>query len=279
MNSELEYTIRPLREDSEYTEFESLQRETWGADIEEIVTGPLAKIVQKIGGIAAGSFDRHDALIGTVFGFTGVRDGIPVHWSHMLAVKDGNRNKGIGTKLKLYQRTTLLRMGVPVVYWTYDPLVAKNAQMNFNILGAGVLEYSTNMYGSGDDSKLFRGIGTDRFVVIWQIDSERIVEILDEKHRFDHEPFVTAPMAVYRTVENDRASSPAINLAILESKARVEIPEDIHELMSHALACAADWRFNTREAFQYLLMRGYRVKGFYRDAESGRCFYCLEKLD
>ncbi len=47
MDSELEYTIRPLQEDSDYTAFESLQRETWGADVEEVVTGALARICRE----------------------------------------------------------------------------------------------------------------------------------------------------------------------------------------------------------------------------------------
>lgn len=279
MYPEHEYSIRPLRDDSDYTAFESLQREIWGEDIAEVVSGALAKIVQKIGGIAAGAFNSRNELVGLVFGFTGVRDGRPVHWSHMLAVKEGHRNAGVGVRLKLYQRKALLDIGVHEIYWTYDPLVAKNAQLNFNILGAGVLEYSVNMYGTGEDSKLFRGIGTDRFVVVWHIGDEKVVDILEKRRRFDRERFKNSPLAVWRAIENDRASLPASDLHCVAHRVRVEIPPDVYQLMSTSLSSAAAWRNSTREVFQQYLMNGYKVVGFYCEETSGRCFYCMEHFN
>jgi predicted GNAT superfamily acetyltransferase len=277
MSPDHEYAIRPLRDDSDFTAFESLQRETWGEDVAEVVTGALARIVQKIGGIAAGAFNSRNEMVGLVFGFTGVRDGRPVHWSHMLAVKESQRNAGVGVRLKLYQRNALLDMGVNEIYWTYDPLVAKNAQLNFNILGAGVLEYSVNMYGAGEDSKLFRGIGTDRFVVVWRIGDEKVIDVLEKRRRFDDERFEHSPFVVSRLVENDRSSFPASTLDCTALRVRVEIPPDVHQLMSSSLASASAWRTATREAFQQYLVNGYQVAGFYCDKTSGRCFYCLEQ--
>lgn len=277
MNSDQQFSIRPFEKESDYFAFESLQKDTWGNEIEEVVTAPLAKIVQKIGGIAAGAFDEDGDMAGFVFGFTGFRQGKPVHWSHMLAVRPAYRDAGVGKRLKLYQREVLLGMGIQVVFWTYDPLAGKNGHLNLNTLGAEVVEYVQDMYGSGEDSILFRGIGTDRFVVVWRIADQRVAEILEKKRSFSHEPFHFAPLAVCRSVESDPASLPVNSLDLRERRLRVEVPQDVHQLMSISVSTAADWRKKTREAFQSYLHQGYRVVGFYLDQVSGRCFYCMER--
>ena len=277
MKAEQEILIRPFEKESDYFAFEALQKATWGKDIEEVITASLAKIVQKIGGIAAGAFDAEGEMTGFVFGFTGLKDGRPIHWSHMLAVKPAYRDAGIGKRLKLYQRDVLLGMGINEVFWTYDPLAGKNAHLNLNTLGAEVVEYVQDMYGSGEDSILFRGIGTDRFIVVWRIAGKKVAETLEKKRCFDREPFLASPLAACRSVDNDSTSLPVNDLDLRDKRLRVEVPEDVHQLMSISIASAADWRKNTREAFQHYLRDGYTVVGFYLDPVFGRCFYCLER--
>jgi predicted GNAT superfamily acetyltransferase len=279
MNSELNISIRLFEKESDFFAFETLQKEIWGNDIEEVVTASLAKIVQKIGGIAAGAFDAEGDMAGFVFGFTGFAGGKPVHWSHMLSVKRAYRDAGIGRRLKLFQRDVLLGMGVKEVFWTYDPLAGRNAHLNANTLGTEILEYVQDMYGSGDDSILFRGIGTDRFIVVWRIADERVKEILERKRWFDREPFLTSSLAVCRAAESGPTSSSVVKLDIRGDRLRVEVPHDIHQLMNISIASAADWRKRTREALQHYLRTGYKVAGFYRDQGSGRCFYCMERSD
>lgn len=269
--------IRPLESSRDFEAFERLQREIWGVELQEVITGSLAKIVQRIGGIAAGAFDAYDDLLGLVFGFTGYKNGNPMHWSHMLAVKAGARNLGLGRNLKVYQREILLRSGVKDVYWTYDPLVAKNAHLNFNLLGAEADDYVEDMYGAGEDSVLFRGLGTDRFIVRWPIDSEKVRSALESKWVFGREPFVAAPLSVRRLNESDQFSDPALNDCSESRQFRVEIPSDIHVLRDHSVGLAARWREATRAAFQLAYANSYQVDGFYRDEASDRCFYCLGK--
>ena len=277
MKTEQEILIRPFEKESDYFAFEELQKETWGRDIEEVITASLAKIVQKIGGIAAGAFDTEGDMTGFVFGFTGFKDGKPIHWSHMLAVKPAYRDAGIGRKLKLYQRDVLLGMGINEVFWTYDPLAGKNGHLNLNTLGAEVVEYVQDMYGSGEDSILFRGIGTDRFIVVWRIADEKVKENLETKRSIASELFLASPLAVCRSIENDPESFAVNNLGLREKRLRVEVPHDVHQLMTNAIISAADWRKKTRAAFQQYLREGYKVVGFYSDQVSGRCFYCMER--
>ncbi len=264
-----------MESSKDFQAFENLQREVWGQNLSEVVTASLAQIVQKIGGVAAGAFEARGTMVGLVFGFTGFNHGRPVHWSHMLAVKSCLRDTGIGRKLKLYQREVLLRLGIKDVYWTYDPLVARNAHLNLNALGVEVSDYVPDMYGTGEDSDLFRGIGTDRFIVVWRINSHHVESILAGNRPTDLSPWSESPLAVSRNNPSNSASAPQTTDVLHASYIRVEVPPDIHVVRDALPVIAAEWRLATRRAFQQYFATGYRVRGFYRDEEAGRCFYCL----
>jgi predicted GNAT superfamily acetyltransferase len=127
----------------------------------------LLSVSQKVGGLVAGAFSDAGDLVGFVFGLTGLRGGRIVHWSHMLAVDPDYRDRGVGRRLKLYQRECLRAAGVDRMYWSFDPLVARNAHLNLNRLGVLVEDYVTDMYAdTGSDLHAF---GTDRFVASWPV--------------------------------------------------------------------------------------------------------------
>ena len=275
--SDIQLVIRALLSPEDYRAFEALQREVWGKNLVEVVTPSMAAIVQKIGGIAAGAFDERGEMVGFVFGFTGCRDGLLVHWSHMLGVREGLRNSGVGRRLKLYQREELLKLGVDAMYWTFDPLVARNAFFNFNRLGVSAEEYVVDMYGAGDDSELFRGLGTDRLIVVWRIGKEYIKLALDGRLTFDSRPYSKTPVVVSRMVEDDSTSPPVLKKDVHEERIRIEIPPEIHLVRDTSASAASAWRSMTRTAFQSAFSNRYEVSGFYRDEASGRCFYCLQK--
>jgi GNAT superfamily N-acetyltransferase len=152
--------IRRLATHEDYKACVALQKETWGGDFVECVPPAILMVSQKIGGVAAGAFDASGKILGFVFGMTGVKDGRLVHWSDMLAVRPEARDLGIGHRLKLYQRDLVREIGVKSILWTYDPLVARNAHLNLNRLGAKVSEYVVNMYGEDMAGELNRGLGT-----------------------------------------------------------------------------------------------------------------------
>ena len=66
--------------------------------------------------------------------------------------------------LKEHQRAALAKLGIRRVFWSFDPLMAKNAYFNFNRLAASVVEYVPDMYGT-TASPLHLGLPTDRIVV------------------------------------------------------------------------------------------------------------------
>ena len=49
------------------------------------------------------------------------------------------------------------------MHWSFDPLIDKNAHFNLNRLGARVVRYVRDMYGT-TESPLHHGLATDRLV-------------------------------------------------------------------------------------------------------------------
>lgn len=255
-----ELDLRALGTPAEFAACVELQRATWGLEYRDVVPASLLKVVQLAGGVCAGAFLPDGRLAGFVCGLTGVRNGQLMHWSHMLAVASELRNRGVGRRLKQFQRELVRSLGVERMYWTFDPLVARNAHLNLNLLGTRVDEYVPDMYGhTGSELHAF---GTDRFVVSWDLAVAR------------PRPPVAGwrGMAVMSAGElvsgvADRGEPP---LAV-----RIEIPADIEAM---PLAVARAWRERTRASFLRLQRDGYEVTGFVRDAAAG-CFYLLTRAE
>jgi chorismate synthase len=269
-----EIVLRPLRTNEEYRACVELQKQTWGEHFTHCVPSSILMVNQKIGGVTSGAFDQDGNLLGFVFGMTGMKDGRLVHWSDMLAVRKEIRGCGLGRRLKLFQRELLLEVGVEVVYWTYDPLVARNAHLNINRLGAEIDEYVPDMYGDDAGNELQRGIGTDRFVVAWHIADKRVDRVISGQVRNETPRFAQAPVVNTRLGE-DGFPTPFGGDLPAHTMVRVEIPSDILAVQNESLGLAAQWRANTNRVFIHYFDRDYRVKIFYREPESNRCFYGL----
>lgn len=248
----MDISLRPLETANDFRQCIELQRLTWGDEFTELVPASILKITQQVGGVAAGAFDPGDRLLGFVFGMSGMRDGRPAHWSDMLAVRPEARGHGVGRRLKAYQRDLLLEHGIEIAFWTYDPLVARNAHLNLNRLGARPIEYVRDMYGD-TRSALHAGLGTDRFIVEWEL--------------------------AHRRVEAALGGTPPADLPSDADIVRVEIPPDIQRIKTDEPEEARAWRERTREAFLYHLGSGYRVTGFRHDPAAGRCEYVLERVE
>lgn len=261
-------TFRPLASEADYAACIELQRRTWGRDFSDAVPMSILKVTQKAGGIAAGAFSPDGRLLGFVYGLAGVRGGQVFHWSHMLAVDPGARDLGLGTRLKLYQRELLLPRGVERVEWTYDPLEARNANLNLNHLGAEPAEYVRDMYEGEMGSELAQGIGTDRFIVAWRIASEKVARRLAEGP--------PDPAEIRRRFADAPAIGPGQDPPLPDGPlVRVEIPANIQALKAADLGLARACRASTRRAFEHYLGRGWRVEAFYRDGE--QCYYGVSK--
>ena len=266
--------IRPLGPHEEFLACVDLQRETWGRQFSEIVPAAILKVSQRIGGVTAGAFDADGRLLGFVFGITGVENGRLVHWSDMLAVRPEARDLGLGRRLKEYQREVCRQLGVSVIYWTYDPLVSKNAHLNFNKLGTRVVEYVPDMYGD-TDSELHRGLGTDRLVVAWPVDEAGAAPARAGYANSVRVELRTVPV-VNEMGANGASPSPE-RFSPPPPRLRIEIPLDILAVQAKSPELAPHWRAATRRAFLWCLEHGYDVTGFYRDDAAARGYYLLAR--
>jgi chorismate synthase len=270
--------IRPLRTAADFRACIRLQLETWGELYSERVPASILKVSQRIGGIAAGAFDSEGNMLGFVFGISGIEpvgDGSlrPVHWSDMLAVRRDARDGGVGRRLKEYQWEMLRAMGIERMYWTFDPLVARNAHLNVTKLRVCVVEYVVNMYeATTEEDQLF---GTDRFVVSWQVAEEKASGAAVSASPLDATVLGDMPIANGAPDARDGAhGKDAIERARL---VRIEIPLDIAGIKEAAPEVAARWRYSTRDAFTRLLGRNYAVIGFVRDESAGSGYYVLSR--
>jgi predicted GNAT superfamily acetyltransferase len=184
----------------------------------------------------------------------------------MLGVIDDRRRRGLGLQLKNEQRKRALQMGVDLIEWTYDPLQALNAELNFNRLGVLVGEYEENIYGDST-SALHRGVPTDRFVAEWWIRSERVVGRMAGE-RPPAERFEVP--AINRIGGGEWPTCDGFDRSLDEPNLAVEIPLRFTEMLERRADLARQWRSATREIFQTYLPRGYHVTEFSLGAARGR---------
>lgn len=286
------YTLRHLETLDEYRACVALQEDTWGEGFSERVPTAILKVAQSLGGVTAGAFDEGGRLTGFVFGLTGIDErGEVVHWSDMLAVSPGATGAGLGTLLKALQRDTVLGRGVRKMFWTFDPLRAANAHLNLNKLGAVVREYRRDMYGD-TDSVLHRGIGTDRFIALWLLDSDRVVERMTRNaddarlpgacdpaapaSALDVAPPAALALTAVGPADVPEPGSPVLGLE--DVHVGVVIPPDIGTIIERDTGLAVAWREASREVFIHYLERGYEVVHLFRESMKAPT-YLLSRMD
>lgn len=274
MTSPDDIEIRDFATQDDYRACVALQRETWGADFTDVVPPSILKVAQQIGGVAAGAFDRTGAMQGFVFGLTGLRRGKMVHWSDMLAVRPEARDRHVGRRLKEHQRQRMESLGVDQILWTYDPLIARNAHLNFVVFGVRAVEYVRDMYGE-TGSALHRGLPTDRFVVAWPTSQGEIDARVAKAAGAARDPrWRTSPVV---TGDPERGTEP-VDAIDREELVRVAVPHDAAALFASDSAQAAAWRATTRQALEHALAAGYDVVGFTRAPADRRGYYLLQRV-
>jgi len=255
-------TIRPLHSIPEIREVIALEQEIWGASVPEDAVGvPLFVASLKRGAVLLGAFEQ-ERLIGFVYSFPGLKDGRPMHWSHMLGVLPAWRTSGIGRALKLEQRRRCLAMGIDLMEWTFDPLVAVNAHLNFRRLGVVVEEFVLNVYGDSA-SPLHRGAPTDRFIAQWWMASPGVESRIAGAGRLpDEGSWRGLPCVTSVAVRDGWLTCTGADLARREPAVTAAVPARFIDMLAERPDEARAWRMITRDVFQSYLSRGYRATDF-----------------
>jgi len=277
--------LRRLTTIDEFRQVVALEHDVWGYTCsEDAVPVPILIVSVKIGGLLIGAFDEHDRLVGFAYSLPGVHEGRPFQWSHMLGVAADCRDRGVGWRLKLEQRRLALDLGVELIEWTYDPLQALNAHLNFVKLGAVVRRYERDVYGDSS-SPLHRGTSTDRFIAEWWLSAPRVEEKLEAAAPAPGVPekvsrvfrATTEPLANTVTSRGEWIEPAGANLSLDAERLGVVIPTGFAEMQARDLSLARAWRAATREIFEAYLHRGYEVTDFALDRAARRGTYVLAR--
>ncbi len=275
-----ELRFRDLHTADEFRQVMDLEAQVWGfTDLNDMVTLPVFTITVKRGAILVGAFDAAERMVGFVYSIVGMKTGRQVlQWSHMLGVLPEYRNSGLGRSLKLAQRDRALAQGYELIEWTYDPLQAMNAHLNFTKLGVVAEEYHRNVYGEST-SVLHKGTPTDRLVAQWWIARphvERRVAPASMLPVTTNEIAEAAPVNVTQSAQAWLANGD-IFLDRDDRRLVLEIPMGFTEMQREAPALALEWRMQTRALFETYFHKGYRVVDFHLDRPHARGRYLLAR--
>jgi predicted GNAT superfamily acetyltransferase len=206
---------------------------TWAKDAGTEITPNLLQAMVHSGAYLSGAFIGTDC-VGAAFAFPATTGGLHLH-SHMTAVMENHRDKGIGFLLKIDQWHWAKKNNYKEITWTFDPLVKRNAKLNLLKLGADVSSYYPNFYGDMPDA-LNAGDESDRLLASWK-------------------------------VEGDAPTSRQEIIAVESSDILIKIPEDIVAIRESDLAENLRWRHKVREKFIEALDKGGQVIGFSANSE------------
>ena len=223
--------VRKCESLDEFHRCVDLQREIWGEADLEVEPATMFVVAAHTGGEVLGAFDG-DRLIGYTLAVVGLKGTVPYLHSHMTGVHGDYRDRGVGRMLKLFQRTEALGRGIRLIEWTFDPLELRNAHFNLNRLGAICREYQLNLYGV-TTSPLHRGLPTDRLLVEWHLDSERVVAAIGD-------------------LAKDCTEAPAA----------IELPPELERLQRERSPEVAKVQARVREEFTKWFAKGYAAIGF-----------------
>lgn len=236
----------------------SLFDQTWSTDGDTQVTSNLMQAMVHSGAYVSGAFIE-DRIVGAAFAFPGRDDS--GHWhlhSHMAAVVEDVRDRGIGAALKWHQRAWALERGYSEITWTFDPLVRRNARLNLLKLGVYVSDYYENFYGDMADA-LNAGDATDRAMARWELLSERTLKAAASSDGLAPDS-IPDGAAIALSIED---GEPTVHeIPMTADILVVALPQDIIEVRRTDPALAGRWRMAVRSVLSPALESGMEIVGF-----------------
>ena len=221
-------SIRPLTSLPDQDLGRMIFDKTWAMDAGTEITPNLLQAMIHSGAYLSGAFVDGEC-VGAAFAFPATTGGLHLH-SHMTAVLDSFRDKGIGHALKVDQYKWAKQNNYKEITWTFDPLVARNAKLNVLKLGVDISAYYPNFYG----------------------------DMPDELNAGDESDRVMASLKVVGDAPTPRTAISAPE----KSAVLIAIPDDIVAIRGKDLAENLRWRRSVRDEFVSALVRGGKVIGF-----------------
>jgi len=222
------FIVKNLKTLAQQSQAREIFDSTWSLDAGTEITPNLLQAMVHSGSYLSGVFVENK-IVGAAFAFPATNSGLHLH-SHMTAVLDEYRDKGVGYALKIDQWNWAKKNNYPQLSWTFDPLVRRNAKLNIVKLGVNISAYYSNFYGAMPDA-LNAGDESDRLMVSWSTDRD------EPKAR----ELITHPKP---------------------DDILIEIPEDIIVIRSRNQSESMKWRRQVRDQFLAAFEKNGKVIGF-----------------
>ena len=239
------YSLRLCEKQAELAACVRIQKEIWGYSESELYPLRLFVNLGRIGGHVLGAFTTEGEQVGFVASMPAWHGRHRYLHSLSLGVVRGHENHGLGRALKLAQRDLALRAGIDSIEWSFDPLRAKNANLNINRLGALVRRYEPDYYGHVD-SRFQQGLPSDRLIAEWWLESSRVKRALAGK------PVRNPRQKPAQVVEIPIEIDALIRANIEEARTRQERVRDLLQRCFNDKLAATGFAYNEKSA-HYLL--------------------------
>ncbi|MGO8791074.1 MAG: GNAT family N-acetyltransferase [Terriglobia bacterium] len=243
------YSLRLCENREDLAACVRIQKEIWGYAENDLYPLRLFVNLSHIGGHVLGVFTTEGELVGYVASMPAFHGKRRYLHSLSLGIVPAHENRGLGKALKLAQRNLALSTGINSIEWSFDPLRAKNANLNLNRLGAVVCRYEPDYYGQVE-SRFQQGLPSDRLIAEWQLKSPRVKRAIAGK-----------------PVRDPRR----------KPSREVEIPIDIDDLIRSSIDEARSCQERVRGLFQQYFEHKLVVTGFAHDEKSAH--YLLEPYE
>jgi predicted GNAT superfamily acetyltransferase len=257
-------SIRSIKTLSDLRRCHEIQRAVWGYSDLMVFPYTILISIQHNGGVLLGAYVNNE-LVGFVVGYLGMAGAKLYLFSQRMGVLPEYQSLGLGYRLKVAQREQMLRQGIDIVVWTYDPLEGRNATLNIEKLGGIVRSYARDIYGYVQNP-LQTGLTTDRFLLEWHLMSDRVRERVRGRYQRPRaEDWLSGqdiPLVNYAAWEGGIPRPLAVDLAIDHEHVLVQVPSDLQRIKRYDLNTAQSWRKNARTIFESYFQRGYVVTGF-----------------
>ncbi len=253
------------------SDVEELQTVVWG---NSTVT-PTPQLVASVhnGGVVIGAYDQ-ERLVGFCYGFPGYRGGEVTLCSHMMGILPEYRDLQIGYQLKQQQRLWAIDYGYSKITWTFDPMETRNAYLNLCKLGGVVRTYYPSYYGEMDDA-VNKGLPTDRFLLEWELTSER-ANLAASGSMLSREEWQSYSSLLEWSPTGNFAQPGERKVIGTDAGYVIPVPRHLHEMKKEQIELAKAWRYALREQLQHALASGYTVTGLLR-SEHPVHYYVVEK--
>jgi predicted GNAT superfamily acetyltransferase len=261
-------TVRPLESIDEIVELDAVFARVWGAS-HAFVPIELTQAMRYAGNYVVGAFaDADGRMVGGSLGFFGEHAGRRHLHSHITGVLPDVQARSLGYAIKVHQRAWCLASGLDEVVWTFDPLIRRNAYFNLAKLGAEMVGYENQFYGTALNDEVNRGDESDRGVIRWSIASDEVAALLAGGRAWPPPPDSDDAAVILDEAGN---ATPAPRVAGV-CPLRAWVPADIVAIRRTDPARARAWRHAFRATVGSSITRGYVAVAMSRDG-----WYRLER--